>query len=142
MSSNEINALMIFEILGRPKEHIVETLKSIIKRIGEEPGIKVKEEKINEPKEIKNQQDLFTTFAEIEIEAEEISKLIGIIFRYMPAHIEIISPENLKISNNKLNETFNEIARRLHNYDEVARILQTEKVILENKLKEASERKK
>lgn len=141
MSSNDIKAAMIFEILGRPPEHIVETLKEIIKKLGEEPGIKINEEKINEPVNVKDQNDFFTTFAEVELEIDELFKLMIIIFKYMPAHIEIISPEKLQISNYDLNMFLNELARRLHGYDEVVRIMEVEKNILENKLKETLEKK-
>ena len=139
-SENKINALLIFEILGRPPEHIAEFLKDIIKKVGSEKGVSIKYEKIHDPKEIEEEKGFYTTFAEVELELEEIFNLIVIMFKYMPAHVEISSPEKLQISNNKLNEFFNELARRLHSYDEVARVLQTEKNILENKLKEILEK--
>ena len=41
-----------------------------------------------------------------------------------------------------MNEVFNEIVRRLHSYDEIARILEVEKNILEKKLREIAEREK
>lgn len=132
----KILATIILEILGRPPEHLTETLKDLIKKMGEEKGVSVKEQKINEPHLIKDQKEFYTTFAEIEVETEEISQIIAIIFKYMPSHIEIISPKNIKLSNNILNETLNEITRKLHAYDEVARVIQNEKIILEKKLKE------
>ena len=54
----------------------------------------------------------------------------------MPAHVEIIEPELIALTNNGWNEIFNELARRLHSYDEVARVSQVEKTILGRKLKE------
>ena len=54
----------------------------------------------------------------------------------MPAHVEIISPELITLTNNGLNEMLNELTRRLHGYDEVARTLQVEKEILNRKMKE------
>ena len=54
----------------------------------------------------------------------------------MPAHVEIIFPESIKITNSELNELLNEISRRLHGFDEVVRILQSEKAILEKKLRD------
>lgn len=140
MSSDKINAMVIFEILGKPKEHLVETLNDLIKKVGGESGIDVKEQIIHEPKNVKDQKELFTTFAEVEIEVDEFFKIVVIMFKYMPAHIEIMSPEKLQISNHKLNEFLNELARRLHSYDEVARILQAERMVLEKRLKDAEEK--
>jgi len=60
----------------------------------------------------------------------------------MPAHVEIISPELIVLSNNNLNDILNEVVRRLHGYDEIARIIQVEKTILEKKLRELMSEKK
>ncbi len=131
-----IRAVMIIEVIGRPPEHIAETLNSIIKQIGEEKRVSIKETKINEPVLMKDQKDFYTSFAEIEFEAEEILDIAALMFKYMPAHIEIISPELIALTNNGWNEIFNEMIRKLHGYDEIARIIQTEKMILEKKLKD------
>jgi predicted transcriptional regulator len=132
---------MIFEILGKPPAYLITTLKEIIKKLGEEPGVEIKMQKIQEPAPLKDNKELYTTFAEIEIEVDLLPKMVAIMFKYMPAHVEIFEPENLQISNNHLNEVFNELARRLHKYDEVARILQAEKKILEKKLKDMMDKK-
>jgi hypothetical protein len=57
-------------------------------------------------------------------------------FKYMPAHIEIIQPELIALSNNGFNDILNELTRRLHGYDEIARIMQIEKQILLKKIQE------
>lgn len=144
-SEKKVVAELIVEVLGRPPEHLVATLEDIAKRIGEEQGVKVVSKKINEPKPIKEQQDFFTSFAEISVEVEGILHLVVLMFKYMPANIEIISPQNISLTNSGFNDVLNELTRRLHGYEEIARILQTEKNILENKLREVagnSEKKK
>lgn len=136
----KISAILILEILGRPPEHLKETLEKIIEEMGKEKGVEVKDKKINETVELKEKKDFYTTFAEIEVKVDNISHIAMLVFKYMPAHIEIISPENLKLSNNSVNEVFNELTRRLHGYDEIARIIQTERKILEQKLKALMEK--
>jgi len=138
MSSDEkkkVNAIMVLEVIGRPPEYLIETLNSLIKAMGEEKGVVIKETKIREPIEMKEKNDFYSSFAEIEVEVEEILYLAILMFKYMPAHVEIISPQNLTLSNAGFNDIFNELVRRLHGYEEIARILQTEKMILENQLK-------
>lgn len=143
MSSEEkINASMIIEVLGRPPEHLTEVLGKIVERIGEEKDVSIINKKLNAPVEMKDKKDLFTTFAEIEVETKSIKELAILMFKYMPAHIEILSPENLKLSNNDLGEIFNELTRRLHGYDEIARVMQVEKRILEDKLRNLLEKNK
>ncbi len=134
--TKNIKAVMIFDIIGKPPEHLTETLNNIINKIDEEKGVCVKEKKINEPVLMKDQKEFYTSFAEVEVEVEEILHLGMLMFKYMPAHIEIASPELIALTNNGWNEILNEITRRLHGYDEIARILQVEKGVLEKKLKD------
>lgn len=138
MSSTEprkIRAVMIIEVIGKPPEHLTETLENIAKSIDGEEGVEIVERKINEPISMKENKEFYTSFAEVEVEVEEIMRLVGLMLKYMPAHIEIIHPELIALTNNGWNDILNETVRRLHGYDEVARIIQTEKIILENKLR-------
>ena len=154
MSSDEkqkIRVMLMLEIIGKPPEHLITTLEDLIKKLGEEKGVIVKSKDIKEPKPMAEKievmdsgekkkstppGDFYTTFAEIEIEIEEITSLAYLMFMYMPAHVEIISPELIALTNNGWNEMFNELVRRLHGYNEVARVLQVEKEILAKKVKE------
>ena len=140
IDKKKIKAVLILEIIGRPKEYLIESISEIIKKIDEEKGVAVIEKKVNEPVLIKEQKDLYTTFAEIVVEVEEVFYLAVLMFKYMPAHIQVISPEESEISNTDLTDLFSELCRRLHSYDEITRVLSIEKNILEKKLKSISER--
>lgn len=141
IDGKKVRAVLVIEVIGRPPEHLNETLENIIKQISEEKGVDVKEKTIHEPTELKDNKEFFTSFAEIEVEVEEPLYLAMLMFKYMPAHIEIIHPEKIMLSNSGLNDILNELTRRLHGYDEVARIMQVEKSILEKKLKELKPKK-
>ena len=132
----KVSAVMILDVIGKPPEHLVESLEKIIENMGKEQGVILKSKQIKEPTLMKEQKDFYTTFAEVEIEVDEILYLAILMFKYMPAHIEIISPEILALSNNGFNDILNELTRRLHGYDEIARIMQIEKQILLNKIQE------
>ena len=138
MSSDEVkvSVIMILDIIGRPPEHLVESLEKIIEEMGKEKGVTLKSKQIKEPTPMKDQKDFYTTFAEIEVEVDEILYLAILMFKYMPAHIEIIQPELIALSNNGFNDILNELTRRLHGYDEIARIMQIEKQILLKKIQE------
>jgi len=60
----------------------------------------------------------------------------------MPAHIEIIEPELIVLANHGWNDILNELTRRLHGYDEVARVLQFQNAQMQQKLKELMPEKK
>lgn len=139
MSSNkevEIEAIMILEVLGKPKEHLAEALGELIDKIGNEKGVFLISKKIHEPKLVKDQKDLYTTYAEVEIKVEKSILLASLMFKYMPSNIDIISPENITLTNNDFADILSEVTRRLHSYDEIARVIQMEKQMLEKKVKE------
>ena len=140
-STNKITSIFILEVMGRPKEHLKKALQELIDAIKKEKGIKINEFKINEPKLIKDQKDLFINFAEIEIEAEGPEYVAGLMFRYMPAHVEVVEPEKIQISNHVYSDILSEITRKLHKYDEVARVIQMEKEVLQNKINELEKKK-
>jgi len=54
-------------VLGRPPEHLKETLDNMAKAIDEEKGVVVRSKKINEPVELKDQKNFYSSFSEIEI---------------------------------------------------------------------------
>lgn len=127
MSSDEnIRAMLILDIIGRPAEHLIETLDKIIGEMRQEKNVVVKTTDIKEPTTMKENKEFFTTFAEIEVEVEDINYLVGLMFKFMPAHVEVISPEKIQLSNNGWSDILSEITRRLHSYDEVTKIIQLE----------------
>src|SRR3989338_3248970 len=132
----KIRAIMILDVIGRPPKHLIESLEKLIEEIDKEKGVSVKVKDIKNPVLMKDQKEFYTTFAEVEVEIDEVLNLAILLFKYMPAHLEIISPEIIAISNNSWNDILNELARRLHAYDEIARIMQNEKVMLLKKIHE------
>lgn len=124
----EIN--IILEILGRPASNVTEALQTIITKIGSEKGVKILSKQIHEPIPVEDTKDLFTAFAEISLEVDSTATYINLIFSYMPSHIEIVKPENTSLSNIDLNDLANNLVRRLHHYDAVAKQMLAEKEII------------
>ena len=131
-----IKSTIILEIIGRPPEHLVETLGNIIKQIDEEKGVKVLGKKINEPVFMKNSEKFYTTFAEVEIEVSDILYLAIVMFKYMPAHIEVVEPELIALTNSGWTDILSELARRLHAYDEIAKVIKVQNFNMRKKLEE------
>ncbi len=129
MTNDKIKARIILEMLGRPKEHLVDTMQKLVEALAKEKGIVVSQKEVHEPRKMEDKNNsempedkqLFTTFAEVDIEVADIVVLMGIVFRYMPSHVEIVSPETLVLENFSLNTIINELANRLHYYDSVAK---------------------
>jgi len=136
MAESKLDVILIIEILGKPADYLKEALSNLIEKLSKEKGVTLINKKIAEPKEVDKENAIYSSFVEVEIGVNDISTLMILIFSYMPSHIEIINPEFLNVKNYDLNMFFNELARRLHQYDEIAKITIMEKNILIKKLQE------
>ncbi len=128
----------IFEILGRPPEHITEALNLLIERLGAEKGVKVIQKQMHEPIEVKDSKDLYTSFADVSLELDSVINYFNVLFAYMPAHTEMIYPEKISFSNSELNEFANQLVLRLHNYDAITKNVLVERDIILKKLQEVA----
>ncbi|MBU0761184.1 MAG: hypothetical protein KJ600_04545 [Nanoarchaeota archaeon] len=135
---DKLNASLIVEILGRPPDHLKESLNLLVEKMGSEKGVKIINKTCHEPKEVEGSKDFFTTFAEIDVELESLSNYFGILLAYMPSHIEITYPEKLTITNADLNEVANALTQRLHNYDAVVKKALADRDVLVKKLQEVA----
>ena len=129
---------MILEILGRPPEHITEALNQLITKLGTEKGVKILSKTLHEPKPIEKSRGLFTAFAEVTVEMESINNYFGILFGYMPSHIELLEPEKIELTNFDLAELANTLITRLHGYDAIAKKMMSDREFLIQKLREVA----
>jgi hypothetical protein len=129
---------LIFEIMGRPPEHVKQSLTNLVMKIASDKGVKLIGKEIHEPVKIENSKDLFSSFAEVSLELDSIANYLQIIFNYMPAHIELVRPEEITFTNRDLNEMANALAQKMHQYDAIAKNSMIEKDILMKKLYEVA----
>lgn len=125
-----INALIVIEVLGAPKEHVENTLKIVLEKLKKEDGIKVLKETGYKAEPFKQ---LWSTFADIEIEVRDIERLIGVCFDYMPSSVEISNPSLLQIGARSINILVNDLLARLHKYDMLIKNLNAENILLKRK---------
>ena len=159
----KIVASFIIEILGRPKEHLEKSLKELIEKLGNEKGVNIIESKVHEPKlleqkETDNQEtkkikdtlektgmiltnEIYTAFAEVDAELEDLNSLLVVAFNYMPSNIEITHPEKFLLKNSDIGSILTNTILRLHRYDELVKNISVDKSIFEEKLKEIMEKK-
>jgi len=122
-----VRAIMIVEIAGRPAEYVKESLEKHVGVLGKNKDIKVHSTSISEPKEIEVEgvpkgSEMFTCFSEVDFEVESFSRLSEIVFDFMPSSIEVIEPSKLVLDTNEASNLLNNIAGRMHRYDEIAKI--------------------
>ena len=122
--AEKVRAIMIVEIAGRPPEHIKQALESHVGQLEKIKNIRCISQSISEPKKLEAEQEIYTCFAEVEVEAETLLNLIHLVFDFMPSSIEIIEPTELKFNMADATSLMNTLAGRLHRYDEIAKIAQ------------------
>jgi len=162
----KIEASFIIEMMGKPKDHLEETLKRLVEKISTEKGVEIVDKTLHEARkfeikaseeqkkateELKEKtkgsgievlEDVYTTFAEIDAKFDDLNSLLFVSFNYMPSNIQVTRPENFILRNSDIDSILSGIVLRLHRYDEVAKHLSVEKSLLQDKLKELIGKKK
>jgi len=134
MAKERIRAILIFEVLGRPKEYIEEVMKKFLETMGERKEVELISKQILEPKKVENARDVYTIVAETEFYFKDIETLLGFMLDTMPASIEIIEPTQLTFDLPRINAFMNDYLTKLHQYDDVYKKLKLEREILIRKL--------
>ncbi|MBR9683610.1 hypothetical protein GOV03_03650 [Candidatus Woesearchaeota archaeon] len=122
--SEKIMCRTVIEVLGKPREHIEEVIKGYIKKIKEDERFTVTREEFAEIK--KQESELWATFAELEMEVEDIQHLISFCFDYMPSVLEILEPTKITLTDKGFSEFFNDLQAKLHGVDMVAKQVKME----------------
>ena len=154
MDNPKIKTSFIIEMMGRPAEHLDDTLNKLVEEIGNVKGIVIIDKKIHPPKVIEKKdtdkenkkkeqknkidisKELYTSFAEIEANFDGLESMFTVVFNYMPSHFEIISPEEFRLKNNDFAGIVAAIIVRLHKYDEIAKKMSMDRIIIEQRLRE------
>jgi len=146
MVADKVRAMIVLEILGKPPEHINTTMKEVVSNLDKEQGITVIRKDIKEPKlieqknkegkQIPGAEEIHTSFAEVELEASELVDLAYIVFKYMPSHVEVISPGEILLRNFDLSSILSGVASKLHQYDAIAKSALIQNQILKGKFQQ------
>jgi len=118
---NYLRVIIMFEMLGKPKEHIEKTIRDYVGKIKTDINIEVINEHFGDAREQEN--DLWSTFVEIEMLVKSMEKLTWLCVNFMPASIEIIEPEKKTFTNREIGLWINDMLSRLHEISLMAKSL-------------------
>jgi len=130
---------MIVEIMGRPPEHLSESLKKHIGLLDKVKGVKVVNKTFSDPKIAAEEKDLYTCFSEIEFECQNLKQLADVMFDFMPSSVEVVDPANVSLAADEATSLLNNLTGRLHRYDEVAQTIQNKEKQMMNQFKMAQQ---
>ncbi|MEK6938941.1 MAG: hypothetical protein AABX04_07930 [Nanoarchaeota archaeon] len=110
----------ILEVIGKPQEHVEEAFKGYLKQLKEDKRYTLLSQELADTKK-QEEQEMWSIFAELEIETTEIKNLTLFCFDYMPSMIELIEPEELTLSDVEISQFLSDLQGKLHNVDMVAK---------------------
>lgn len=142
MKETKVIARIILEVLGSPKEHVETAIKEVIKQLEADKNLRMIHQTTYETEQ-QEATKLWSTFSEVELQAESARKLMEICFDYMPSSIEIIEPAGIEIDTGDLSNFLNDLLSRLHRYDMTLKNMHAENVIIKhdlNIIKEAAKK--
>ncbi|HLP79737.1 MAG TPA: hypothetical protein VK158_03830 [Acidobacteriota bacterium] len=120
----------VHEIVGKPKEHVDETLKVFIDAMKKNNKYTLCEETLHDAVALENSDSLFSAFVETKVLVNNLSIVYDYIFEYMPASVEIEQPEELTLRSADATGIMNDFAARLHQIDMHAKKLNQKNKVL------------
>lgn len=117
VEKGEVLARIILEVAGAPKEHVDKSIKLVVDHITASDKVTVVAEETFEAEKKDEKEGLFSAFSELELWFSDVNALLGFAFDYMPASIEILQPDTLRMQTYQVSSVLNELLGRLHQID-------------------------
>ncbi|MEA2036632.1 MAG: hypothetical protein U9O94_03935 [Nanoarchaeota archaeon] len=114
-----IRCRAVLEVLGKPKEHVENTLKSLVGKLKENSKISVLKEEYADIQE--QGKTMFSIFVNLEMVVKGITELTAFCFDFMPSSLEVEKPEKIILKNRDMTDILNDLQSRLHSVDTVAK---------------------
>jgi len=137
-----IHIRMIQEVAGFPKEKVETFMDQLNGQLVALSGVEVLEREIHEAKLVDEKEGIWSMYAELELLVDSFSKVLLIIFDFMPSSIEILAPEKISDNSGELAGALNDLIGKLHQLDSSVKKLFAQNKFLVSKLKDAVGKKK
>ena len=125
-----VHGRAIIEVLGKPKSSVEDLIKNYVKKVKENKNYIIIESVFAKTTEVKDSDNLFSTFVELDFLAKNIEELVWFCFDYMPSSIEIIAPSEFKHTARTYTTFLNEIQTKMHQIDMMLKTTWRESQIL------------
>lgn len=134
MAEEEIELQCTIELMGKPKEAVLDSLKKITENIEENGNkLEVKEVEYADPQEVKD--GFYTSFSKFKIKGNVVD-LFGFVMDYAPSSIEIVSTKDVKLSITDLQALMNDLSGRMTEMDQRIKIFSGQTILLSQELEE------
>lgn len=131
----------IIEIIGAPQKFVEEAMLVVLAKLKQRTGISILKEQKFEANKMEG-KPFWSTFAEIELEFASADDLLNYCFDFLPSSVEIIDPVDFHFQNFEVNNIFNDIIAKLHEYHMHLKNLEAENIILKRETANKEEPKR
>lgn len=107
-----LRATVIFEVVGKPKEHVESTIRAYLENIKSDEEIQAIEEDYEPVDEIED--GLFSEVVEADMLLKDLEKLTWLCINFTPASIEITDPSTFSFDQKELGNWLNDLLAKLH----------------------------
>lgn len=107
-----IHALVMFEIIGKPKEHVDTSAEKLLEVLEKDERVIFLEK--NFGKANKTEDGYFAAFAEVDLLVKDVESLTWLAINFTPSTVEIIEPLSFKFDARELQTWYNDLLAHLH----------------------------
>lgn len=107
-----IRAIVTFEVAGRPKEHVEESLKSYLSNIRKDERIKIIQEERDEA--IEHEDGIWSTYSECELLVKDLETFTWLCINFSPAAIEVLEPDEVRVEARDVTNWLNDLLSKIH----------------------------
>jgi hypothetical protein len=107
-----IRAIVTFEIVGKPKEHIDQALTGYLDNIKQDHRIVFLKEDREEA--MAHDDGMFSSFCETEMLIQNLETFTWLCINFSPASIEIIEPDEIVVQSREVTNWLNDLLSKVH----------------------------
>jgi hypothetical protein len=107
-----IHLIVLFEIVGNPKEHVSKAMDKVLESIEKDARLKIIS---NDKGTVEDAgEGLWGTYCETELLVKDLLTLSWLSFNFLPASIEIKAPSKITIKDKELTDFMGDLISQLH----------------------------
>ena len=116
-----IRLYVLFEIIGRPKEHVEQKIEEYVKEFSKADMRIVKLERGEAIEAGEDEHGkYYSVVAEADIVVSSPEKILDLAINYTPSHIEIIKPKKIELTDSGFTHFLTDLLQKLHYLNSIA----------------------
>ena len=133
MEKPAVTIKAILELMGSPEEHVNKTMDMIIEKLNASKDFDVITSKVSDTTSIED-RPFWSKFVDLELGFKNMDDVTGFCFDFMPSSIEVVEPVSFNFKKDILDNLWNDLIARIHQYDMMLKNMHAENKVMKKKL--------